>query len=483
MEGYPAFPIFIIDDEESVINGISGMLRIGGISNTIGIPDSRNALEIIRRHESAIVLLDLTMPNIPGTELLPYIREERPEIPVIIISGNGEVSIAVECMRNGAFDYLIKPAESAKLIATVKRAVEILELRKENLELSTHLVTNELENPEAFRKIITESEKMRSVFLYTEAIAGTEQTVLITGETGSGKELIAMAIHNLSLRPGDFIAANVAGFDDNVFSDTLFGHKKGAYTGADATRKGLIESAAGGTLFLDEIGELSQSSQIKLLRLLESREYLPLGSDVKKKSTARILLATNKDLVEAVDRGEFRRDLYYRLGTHQVALPPLRERFEDISLLVSHFADQAKKEFGIKKLQLPRQLARMLSLHSFPGNVRELRSIVFDAVSRSLVLDRSKNELQVSLETFKAVFGDATISKREFPDEDDGITFGSKLPTIRAATDFLVDEAMKRAGGKQTVAAELLGISQQALSKRLKGRHSPSKAAAIQPKL
>ncbi len=466
----PAFPIIIIDDEEPVITGISGVLQIGGINNTIGIPDSRNALEIIETFDAAIVLLDLGMPNIPGNELLPRIREMRPEIPIIIISGNAEVSIAVECMKNGAFDYLVKPTESAKLIATVKRAVEILELKKENLTLSTHLVNNELENPEAFSEIITVSEKMRSVLLYTEAIAGTEQTVLITGETGSGKELIAVAIHKLSGRDGDFVAANVAGFDDNVFSDTLFGHKKGAYTGADAARKGLIETATGGTLFLDEIGDLSNSSQIKLLRLLESREYLPLGSDVKKRSTARVLVATNRDLKKAVNEGGFRRDLYYRLGTHQVSLPPLRERLEDIPLLIDHFAREVREEFGIKKLRLPPRLARLLSSHTFPGNVRELRSILFDCVSRSLAAGRTKEELEVSIDAFKESIGEEAIHEMIFPDQDESVIFNNKLPTIREVTERHVEEAMKRAGGKQTRAAQMLGITQQALSKRLKAR-------------
>jgi DNA-binding NtrC family response regulator len=469
---YPEFPIIIVDDEETVINGIIGMLQIGGINNTIGITDSRKALGVLETYEAAIILLDLTMPNIPGNELLPLIREERPEVPVIIISGNGEVSIAVECMLNGAFDYLVKPTESAKLIATVKRAVEILELKKENLILSTHLVSNELENPEAFSEIITTSDKMRSVLLYTEAIACTEQTVLITGETGSGKELIAVAIHKLSRRNGDFVAANVAGFDDSVFSDTLFGHRKGAYTGADSPRKGLIESAAGGTLFLDEIGDLSQSSQIKLLRLLESREYLPLGSDIKKKSSARIVVATNSNLPEAVDEGGFRRDLFYRLGTHHVSLPPLRDRPEDIPLLVDHFAGQVAEELGIKNLLLPSKLARMLSLHTFPGNVRELRSILFDAVSRSLAVERSKDELKVSLDAFKTSVGEEAVRKTISSDEDEGVIFHDKLPTIREATDLLVDEAMLRAEGKQTLAAQMLGISQQALSKRLKVRCS-----------
>jgi DNA-binding NtrC family response regulator len=468
MEGYPAFPIIIVDDEEPIITSLSGVLRFGGITHTIGIQDSRKALAEIRSHDAAVVLLDLTMPNLPGNELLPLIKEERPEIPVVIITGNTEVAIAVECMKNGAFDYLVKPVESAKLIATVKRAVEILELRMENHVLKTHLVNNQFENPDAFANIITRSEKLRSALLYVEAISGTAQTVLVTGETGSGKELIAAAVHRLSRRAGELVAVNVAGFDDSMFSDTLFGHKKGAFTGADSARRGLIEAATGGTLFLDEIGDLSQPSQVKLLRLLESKEYLPLGSDVKKKSNARIVVATNRNLLEAADTGEFRKDLYYRLSTHQVELPPLRDRKEDLQLLIPHFVAQVEEEFGVDALTMPPGLDRMLSGYNFPGNVRELRSLIFDAASRSLVSGRTEEGIDVSLEAFRLAIGRDVAELPASDGDPVTVTFHETLPTIREVTDLLVEEAMERTQGTQTLAAQLLGITQQALSKRLK---------------
>ncbi|MBT3273661.1 MAG: sigma-54-dependent Fis family transcriptional regulator [Spirochaetales bacterium] len=442
---------------------------MGGFSNSIGVQDSRKALNVIERHGTAVILLDLAMPHLPGDKLLPLIQEAHPELPVIIITGNTELSTAVDCMRNGAFDYLVKPFESAKLIATVKRAVEILELRQENQTLKEHLVSNELDHPEAFKGIVTGSDKMRAVLLYAEAIAGTAQTVLVTGETGVGKELIAAAVHKLSGRDGELVAVNVSGFDDSMFSDTLFGHKKGAFTGADSPRKGLVESAAGGTLFLDEIGDLSKQSQVKLLRLLESREYLPLGSDVKKKSNARVVVATNRDLLKASADGEFRRDLYYRLSTHIVSLPPLRERTEDLPQLIKHFTGQVIDEFGVDSVILPLELARFLSGYSFPGNVRELRSLIFDAVSRSLVGGRDKSSIHVSLDAFKAAIGEDIEDVPDLGDGDGLLTFHDKLPTIKVAMELLINEAMARAGGTQTLAAKMLGISQQALSKRLRG--------------
>ena len=465
---YPVFPIIIIDDEEPIISSLTGVLRFGGISHILGIHDSRKALNVIRKNPVAIILLDLTMPHISGVELLPMIREEFPDLPVVIITGNTEISIAVDCMKNGAFDYLVKPAESSKLIATVRRAVEIMELRQENSILKNHLVSHELDNPDAFSDILTNSEKMNSMLLYIEAISSTAQTVLVTGETGVGKELVAAAIHRLSGRDGELVAVNVAGFDDNMFSDTLFGHKKGAFTGADGPRKGLIETAAGGTLFLDEIGDLGHQSQVKLLRLLESREYLPLGSDVKKKSSARVVVATNRDLNGAVESDDFRRDLYYRLSTHHVAIPPLRDRTEDLPILLHHFLGQAMEEFSIDGLVIPQELPKVLSRYSFPGNIRELKSMVFDAVSRSLMSKKKGDGAVLPLEAFKDAVG------VDFPEsasgEDAGglLTFHDRLPTIREATDLLVEEAMKRTDDKQTLAAQLLGISQQALSKRLK---------------
>ena len=253
--------------------------------------------------------------------------------------------------------------------------------------------------------MVTGNKKMRAIFQYVEVVAGTRQPIMITGETGVGKELVARAIHQLSGRKGDYVALNVAGLDDMMFSDTLFGHKKGAFTGADQAREGFIARAAGGTLFLDEIGDLNESSQIKLLRLLQEHEYYPVGSDIVSKSDARIVLATNRDLQKMIAAGKFRNDLYYRLCAHQIHIPPLRERLDDIPQLLDHFLATSAAMVNKKKPTPPPELAVLLSIYQFPGNMRELEALVFDAVARhaSGIL---------SMESFRAVIGEERAAVR-----------------------------------------------------------------------
>jgi transcriptional regulator with PAS, ATPase and Fis domain len=259
---------------------------------------------------------------------------------------------------------------------------------------------------------------------------------------------------------------NVAGLDDNVFADTLFGHKKGAFTGAEQARGGLLEQAAGGTLFLDEIGDLSHASQVKLLRLLQDGEYFPLGSDLAKRSDARVVVATNQELNALQTSGRFRRDLYYRLCDHHVHIPPLRERMEDLPLLLNHFLDKASATLGKNKPTPPEELLTLLSTHHFPGNIREMESMVFDSVS-------SHRSGKLSMDVFKShIFQKQPVPKKEQPAEVQGecasVSFSEQLPTLKELEQILVDEAMRRAGGNQSIAALSLGITRQALNKRLR---------------
>nr|MBF0223318.1 sigma-54-dependent Fis family transcriptional regulator [Desulfobulbaceae bacterium] len=319
---------------------------------------------------------------------------------------------------------------------------------------------------EIYHHIITNNQAMLSLFEQVSSIAKSGQPVLITGETGVGKELFAQAVHRASELRGDFVAVNVAGLDDNSFSDTLFGHLKGAFTGADRLRQGMIERAQGGTLFLDEIGDLSTASQVKLLRLLQENEYLPLGADIYKKSTARIVTATNRDLWSFQKTGRFRSDLNYRLRTHHINVPPLRERAGDISTLIDHFLSSVASILKKKTPTPPKELLPLLAQYHFPGNIRELQSMIFDAVSR--------HESKVmSLQTFHEHIARNTENNYS-PATDQGdddafpIPFTNKFPTIEDAVRMLVIEAMKQAQGNQAIAAKLLGISRQALNKRLK---------------
>jgi len=299
-----------------------------------------------------------------------------------------------------------------------------------------------------------------------EVIAASRQPVLIYGETGVGKELVARAVHDLSGCKGEFVAINVAGLDDNMFSDTLFGHKKGAYTGADQAREGLIARAERGTLFLDEIGDLSDMSQVKLLRLLQEREYYPVGSDLARKSDARLIMATNRDLQKRIAEGKFRNDLYYRLCTHQINIPPLRERIDDIPRLLDHILAKAAASLNKKKPAPPPELAVLLSLYTFPGNVRELESMVFDAVARH-------GSGVLSMESFRGVLGDERRKHPRTeapprPDEENPLTgiFGH-FPKIDEVENYMIDEAMQLAKGVQGIAAKLLGMGRQTLNKRL----------------
>lgn len=460
---YPPFALLLVDDEPAWLHSLALSLESSaGITNTVLCQDSREVMGILDRGEVGLVLLDLTMPHVSGEELLRKIGEEHPDVLTVVVSGLNQLETAVRCMKLGAFDYFVKTDEEDRIVGGVLRAVRMLELQRENREVSCRLVEGGLRHPEAFAGLVTQDRAMLSLFAYIEAVAKSPQPLLITGESGVGKELLARAAHTLSGCRGPLVAVNVAGLDDTVFADTLFGHLRGAFTGADTARRGMVEEAAGGTLFLDEIGDLGTPSQVKLLRLLQEGEYFPLGSDRPKRLKARIVVATHANLSAREGAGAFRRDLYYRLRTHEVVIPPLRERKGDIPLLLDHFLEEAARALGKKKPTPPRELPQLLATYGFPGNVRELRALVFDAVSvhRDRVL---------SMDSFVRAIGrpQAEATAVASPERNPFAGF-ERLPTFADAAEFLVEEALARAGGNQTLAARLLGISQPALSKRLK---------------
>lgn len=463
-DNYPRHPILLVDDEDSWLASFKTTLRSKGIGNVVTENDSSKLLSVLASQQFCAVAIDLIMPKLSGEELIPQIVAQHPNIPILVISGLNQVKSAVNCMRLGAFDFIVKTEERDTLIAAVRHAIEMFELRQENSSLRERFFKKELDHPEYFEKIVTQNKEMHSIFQYIEAIAETTRPVLITGESGVGKELIAKAVHNSSGRTGEFVALNIAGLDDNVVADTLFGHTKGAYTGATKPRMGLVEKAKNGTLFLDEIGDLSLASQTKLLRLLQEQEYLPLGSDMAKRSSARIVAATHQNLNELQESGQFRRDLFYRLRGHLLHIPPLRDRKEDLSQLISHFVQEAEVYLGKKFTSNPTELADYLSQYAFPGNIRELKNLILDCTGTCADGFLSTTHVQRLLTHSYDYQPESTnTSLSEAP-----VTFGTTLPSLKDIRAALITEALLRANNNQSGAAQLIGVTRQAISKYLR---------------
>jgi len=461
---YPEFPVMLIDDEQQFLQSASFSLRSSGINNITSCSDSREAISIVNEQKPCVIVCDLLMPHKTGREVLIDIAEKHPGIPVIMLTAVNDAETVVECMRLGAFDYLVKPVDKTRLTTSVQKAIDYCDMQAENDRLKQYLLSDSLRKPEAFSHIITRSRCMQSLFGYVEAVSQTSMPVLVSGETGAGKEMIARAVHNASGRTGEFLQVNVAGLDDTLFSDTLFGHEKGAFTGADKHRVGLIAKAAGGTIFLDEIGDLSLESQVKLLRLLEDRAYYPLGADAPVRTDAKIVVATNRDLSARMAANLFRGDLFYRLQTHHIVVPPLRDRKDDIPLLTDYFIEAVSSELDKRKPALPPEFYIMLSAYSYPGNVRELKSLIYDAVSRHQSGIMSLDSLR---EKIGAKVNEIAAEGKQAADFKSCLMRLDVLPAIREADQMLIDESLSRSKGNQSIAAGMLGLTRSALNKRL----------------
>lgn len=449
----PDNPIFIVDDNPKILAAVETALRMAGFDNITAIGDSRDVIRTMERRIPGLVLLDLNMPHISGGHLLKSIRKTWPRIPVIVLAGNVDVDTAVQCMKIGAMDYMLKPVDPARLVKSVKQALDDGQAPWPLSKSQHQELFAQIKKPAAFSAIITQDSQMHAIFHYVEAVAPSPQPVLIFGETGVGKELIGQCIHSLSSRKGKLVKVNVAGLDDNVFSDTLFGHVPGAFTSAQTARPGLILQASGGTLMLDEIGDLALSSQVKLLRLLQEGDYLALGSDITRHSDTRIIASTNQDLWALEKQGKFRKDLIYRLSTHKLTIPPLRERLLDIPLLLDRFICQAADELDKPVPDIPKRLIETMETYPFKGNIRELKSMVYDAMSRY-------EGGAISADLFN-------ISTPADHGPGASIPLNQELPTLKQASNALVEKVMAHTGGNQSAASKILGISQQALSKRL----------------
>jgi DNA-binding NtrC family response regulator len=416
------------------------------------VSDSRRVMGLLRKHRFMLVVLDLVMPHTGGMELLQQIKEEFPDTECVIVTAVDEVSSAVQAMNFGAYDYLVKPLNSEKLIIVINRALERYNLRQGLALFEEKQSFSDLKNPQPFDNMVAEDEAMALVFHQAEAVAPTDYSVVISGESGTGKEMLARIIHGISNRSdGPFLAVNMAAFSRSLFEDEFFGHTKGAYTGALSEKRGFFEDAQGGSLFLDEITELEPSLQGKLLRVIQERELYRLGSTKVRNVDVRIIVATNRDIKEEIRKGHFRADLFHRLNMCHIRIPPLRERKKDIIPLAQHFlkihATENQKEIN----SLATDLADRLLEQPFQGNVRELENTIAAAV----LLEKG-NALTLSAAPELGPLSGSSQHR-------DGELF-----TLAELEKEHIQRVMETTGGNRTQAAKILGIGLRTLQRRLK---------------
>jgi DNA-binding NtrC family response regulator len=363
--------ILLVDDEKRALEALGRTLQMMGYQ-TVGVSDPSMAQNLLKKDDYDILIADLIMPQVDGIRLLEFTKGINPDLPVIILTGYGTVKTAVEAMKKGAFDYVTKPYNIDEIDLTVKRA-----LQQRDLLLENRLLRETLSKKFPFSAIISEDEAMKNILRQVQTLANTDSTVLITGESGTGKELIARALHFSGIRQeGPFVVLDCGGLAETILESEIFGHVKGAFTGAYFNKKGYLEVANGGTLFFDEIGELPFFLQKKLLRVIQEREFSKVGDTKLLKTHVRMIVATNKDLKKEVDQRKFREDLYYRLNVISLQVPPLRNRTPDIPLLVYHFLREFNTRFNKRVTRITEEaLGKMMNYH-WPGNIRELRNTI-----------------------------------------------------------------------------------------------------------
>ncbi len=375
--------ILLVDDEIAYLELLKSILQQEGYTNVITESNPLNVKSLLKTQKIDLILLDIYMPQMNGLQLLEQITPEYPNIPVIIVTAVDDKEIALEAIKFGAYEFIIKPPDTDRLLLTIRRAIgyKLLERERDVLRGDASVATVD-ENK--FANIITDSDVMRKVFNLVEIFAPTNETILIVGETGTGKDLIAKKIHDLSpRRTKPYVAVNLASISQSLFESELFGNIRGSFTGSTDDKTGYFEAANGGTIFLDEIGELPKELQGKLLRAIQYNEIFKIGSSSPIKLDIRIIAATNRDLADAVNKGNFRADLYYRLNRGHISLPPLRKRGNDVILLSNHLIKIANKTYNKNILGLTREAIAQLRNYPFPGNVRELENIIFNSVVQS----------------------------------------------------------------------------------------------------
>ena len=446
--------LLLIDDEKNYLLVLETLLTEAGYTVT-ALNDPETALAFLEESEVDIVITDMKMPRISGREVLERVKKNWPHIPVLIMTAFGSIESAVEAMRYGAFNYITKPFSNDELLLSIQNAAELARAHRQY-----QLLRESLEDRYGKHQIIGRSRAIRDMLALVDRAGPSRATVLITGESGTGKELVARPIHFSSPRSQEpFVSVNCMALNPGVLESELFGHEKGSFTGAVAMRRGRFEQASGGTLFLDEVGELTPELQVKLLRVLQERRFERVGGSEEIEVDIRIVAATNKDLMPLVQAGTFREDLYYRLNVVHIPIPPLRERREDIPLLVAHFAEKAAKENGIPPKTFSMEALNHLSGYEWPGNIRQLQNVV----ERCLVLVPGE---VITLEDLPAEIRD---EEAQFKSAVDllpvQLDLADTLERIEAA---LIRRALVRADFVQAKAAELLGISKSLMQYKLK---------------
>ncbi|MCL2777862.1 MAG: sigma-54 dependent transcriptional regulator [Polyangiaceae bacterium] len=452
-EGDDGITVLVVDDERSNVESLEKIFLRENMRVLVA-NDAKHALEQVRNHRVHVVLTDLMMPGTSGLELLRAIKQMQPEVEVVLMTAYGSVEAAVSAMRIGAYDFVEKPLKRMTIVKSVRKAAERGRLLEENRSLK-----NEIKMLTK-REIIGSAPSFRHVIEVASQAAPSTATVLILGESGTGKELLARFIHERSARArGPFVAVNCAAIPETILESELFGHERGAFTGAVAKKDGRFAKATQGTLFLDEIGELLPQVQVKLLRVLQEGEYEPLGGNTVK-ADVRIVAATNRDLLAEVQAGRFREDLYYRLNVIAVTAPPLRARREDIPLLVDHFVGLYAKKNGKARLAVARTATECMMDYAWPGNVRELENVI----ERAVVLSRGDTLTEHDLPDVIARAQDTAPRAVEF-------RVGTPLEEIELR---VIKETLKHTKGDKSLAAQLLGISTRTIYRKLDGAETDS---------
>ena len=441
--------ILIVDDEKNIRSGLAMAMELEGYES-LTAEDGAAAWALMGKKDVDLVITDLRMPNLSGEQLLQKITSAYPRLPVIILTGHGTIETAVDAMRRGAIDFFTKPVELDRLSLVVKKALSTTDLYAEHERLKAEVATLKARN--RYDRIVGKSQKMVALMETVAQVAPTRASVLITGESGVGKELVADALHELGTRSkGPFIKVHCAALSESLLESELFGHEKGSFTGAIAQKKGRFELADGGTIFLDEIGEINVATQVKLLRVLQEKEFERVGGEKPITVDVRIVCATNRDLLKEIEKGTFREDLYYRLNVVHLDVPPLRDRKDDIPLLMTSFLSQFNKENGKSLEGFSNGAKKALLSYEWPGNIRELRNSIESAVvlSRSSVIEVEDLPPSVRL-----------ADKSSQLSLDVGIT-------LAEAEKQLIISTLVMCGGNKTRAAEVLGIGRKTLHRKL----------------